>query len=107
MLSYYSHMMRGLSILAKKLFVELNMFNYIQDIIVVNEKEQTSFAHVSIDKVYDTIFSFLNSDDTIEEINIDGNKQLAAQLVYDIMHTMTTEYSNRNVRILLNGEILD
>lgn len=88
-----------------KIFIRLNMFAVNQDISFVDENNNLKqFASVPTDKVAEFASSFAVINN-IEEIELNGNISFAQQIIYDLNEIFKTEYYNRNVRILLNGEV--
>lgn len=91
--------------MAKIMYVGLNMFSFKQDIFV--REDDNSIKHlisVPLDKLGETICNYLTDED-IGTIEINGNEEYSNQLLYDLNYLLTTAYSERNVRVLLNGEV--
>ena len=90
-----------------KVYVGLNMFSLVQDIIFIGDNEQPKYmANAPTDKLGELV-SNLAINNNVEEIDIDGNPLFAQQVIYDIQNILTTQYDKRNVRINLNGKIFN
>ena len=102
MLSCYSHMTRGLSILAK-LLVNINMFSLNQNIFIEEHGEIKPVASVPMDQISDLIITFKD----VEEIEIDGNQKFIEKIGMEVLEKYKQKYSNSNVRFKLNGKVFN
>ena len=90
-----------------KLFIELDMFNFNQNIILYDgDKDPVFLARVPVEKVSEIAIGHID-ECNIDEIEIDGNRNFAQRVVSDLQNDLKTRYSNRNVRIKINGEVLN
>ena len=91
----------------KRIVIKLNMFILNQEISLINadnDKEITNTISVPIDKIDDTIEEFVQTNN-IDEIYVEGNKKFAKAIINDLQSILTYKYSEKKVRIYLNGKI--
>jgi len=86
-----------------KVYIGLNMFSLVQDIIFVNENNEPKYmSNAPTDRVGELAANIAISNNA-DEIEIDGNTAFAQQIIYDLTNVLKTQYADRNVRIKLNG----
>ena len=91
-----------------KLFIQTDMFNINQSVFLIQNDVIVSTTKVPLDQFKDLpIFNLEREKDSIDEININGNQKFIEKIGYDIISNLKNNYSNRQVRIKLNGEIFN
>lgn len=93
--------------MAKKLCVNINMFDLNQDVFVAENEEIKHIASVPIDRLSEIVYSLAGVNDGVEEIEINGNQEYIQPVGYEILEGLNKLYSEKNVRVYLNGEILN
>lgn len=93
--------------MAKKLLVNINMFTIDQDVFEADDDNIKHIASVPIDRIGEIIYSLANAKDSIEEIEIDGNQDYIQKVGFEVLEGLEKLYSNKNVRVKLNGEVFN
>ena len=94
--------------MAKKIFTKINMFDIDQQIFMADEnKDIKLIASPSIENVKDILFSLMETDNSVEEVEFNGNEKYIKAIGNGILNELVKKYSDRNVRILINGKILN
>lgn len=93
--------------MAKKLLININMFSFDQDVFETDGDSVKHIASVPIDQINEMVYSFVNTKESIEEIEIDGNQDFIQKIGYEILEGLEKIYSNKNVRVKLNGEVFN
>ena len=86
-----------------KLFVNINMFTLNQRVLLVRDNSATVIASPPLDQMREVLDAALDQY-KVSEINFAGNENYIKEF---ILYTLKTKYSDRNVRILVNGKILN
>ena len=89
-----------------KIVVNINMFDVSQKVYYIQNDRQIKTISVPLAELVNFILHNEQWNKDIEEIDIEGNKDFIKKIGYDFITGFKTQYSNRNVRILTNGEIL-
>lgn len=93
--------------MAKKLIVKINMFSINQSIYTIDENSKIKIiSDIPLDKLSDYIYSITGSDE-IEEIELDGPEAYIQKYGFDILENLSQNYSNRKVKVKLNGEVFN
>lgn len=79
------------------------MFTLNQRILLVRDSSATVIASPPLDQVKEVLDAALDQY-KISEINFAGNENYIKDF---ILYALKTKYSDRNVRILVNGKILN
>ena len=93
--------------MAKKLLININMFAIDQDVFEADGDNLKHIASVPIDRISEMIYSLANAKDGIEEIEIDGNQDYIQKVGLEVLEGLEKLYSNKNVRVKLNGEVFN
>ena len=91
--------------MAKKLLININMFRVNQDVYEIDGDHANYLASLPLDEVSRAVYAFGNGD--IEEVEVDGNTDFIQKIGYEIIDELNKYYSDRNVRVKLNGEIFN
>ena len=89
-----------------KICVKVEMFSMNQDIYIADNGEVKHIATVPMDRVGEMVFSLAGTHN-IDEVEINGNTEYIQQIGYDILDGMEKFYSNKNVRVKLNGKVFN
>lgn len=92
--------------MAKKLCINVHMFDMNQDIFIAENGAIEKLASVPANEIGNTVYSIAKSKD-IEEIEVNGNQNFIQQIGYEILEELEKLYSNENVRVKLNGEVFN
>lgn len=92
--------------MAKKIFTKINMFDLNQQVFLADGEDIKLISTPTMAEMKGLIFSLLDSN-TIQELEFDGNEKYIQAVGMDILEDLTKKYSNRNVRILINGKIFN
>lgn len=83
------------------------MFNLNQPIFLADtESDIKMVAQPEIFQVGDTLFALME-ENTIDEIEFNGNEKYIHSIGEEWVKNLKSKYSNRNVRITINGEIFN
>lgn len=94
--------------MAKKLLVIINLFAIDQDVFEADgDNNLKHIASVPIDRIGEMIYSLAGAKDGIEEIEIDGNQDYIQKVGFEVLEGLEKLYSNKNVRVKLNGEVFN
>ena len=88
--------------MAKKLLININMFDRYSPIYYVEDDQPIRVTTVPIDELVNYVLYNDRWNTGIEEIEIDGNKNFIQKI-----GQWQSKFSNRNVRILINGEVFN
>lgn len=92
--------------MAKKLFIKIDMFNLNQDVLLTQDNDIEKIASVPIDSVGKIVCS-LAGEKNVEEIEIDGNQEYIQKVGLEVLEGLENYYTDRNVRIKLNGKVFN
>lgn len=94
--------------MAKKLLININMFDRYSPIYYVEDDQPIRVTTVPIDELVKYVLYNDRWNTGIEEIEIDGNKNFIQKIGQDFINEWQSKFSNnRNVRIVLNGEVFN
>ena len=94
--------------MAKKLLININMFDRYSPIYYVEDDQPIRVTTVPIDELGNYVLYNDRWNTGIEEIEIDGNKNFIQKIGQDFINEWQSKFSNnRNVRIVLNGEVFN
>lgn len=93
--------------MAKKLCVNIDMFTINQNIFIADDDKVKLIASVPVDRVGEIVYSLAGAKDGIEEIEIDGNQDYIQKVGFEVLEGLEELYSNKNVRVKLNGEVFN
>ncbi len=93
--------------MAKKLLININMFDRYSPIYYVEDDQPIRVTTVPIDELVNYVLYNDRWNTGIEEIEIDGNKNFIQKIGQDFINEWQSKFSNRNVRILINGEVFN
>lgn len=83
------------------------MFNLYQTVSVVKNGEMQKPTQVPLTDLRSTIHQYLDTTD-IEEIDFVGHKTFITRFASELSEDLKVlKYSNRNVRILIDGEVFN
>ena len=83
------------------------MFSMSQSIYKVSDDgEMENIAATSIDNIPEAVSVLMESFD-VDEIELDGPGKFIEKCGYDILEELKQNYTNKNVRINLNGTLLN
>lgn len=83
------------------------MFDMYQQIYYIENDNVTRTTTAMTDNLADFILYNERWNKDVDEIEIDGNKAFIKKIGQDILTKFNNQFSNRNVRILINGEVLN
>ena len=91
-----------------KIVVGINMFSLNQYIYELHEDGQVeTVAATPIDRLAEAVYSLVGTREDIEEIELDGPTEYIQKYGFEILEGLAQNYSNRNVRISLNGKVFN
>lgn len=90
-----------------KIVVSVNMFDMYQTIYYVENDKPTKVTSVMTDNIVNFILYNDQWNKGVDEIEIDGNKHFVKKIGNDLVTEFQRQFSNRNVRILINGEVFN
>ncbi len=93
--------------MAKKLLVNINMFAFDQSVFEIDGDTVKQIASIPINQIGEMVYSLANTEDGIEEIEIDGNQNYIQKVGIEVLEKLTKLYSDKNVRVKLNGEVFN
>lgn len=94
--------------MAKKLLININMFDRYSPIYYVEDDQPIRVTTVPIDELVNYVLYNDRWNTGIEEIEIDGNRNFIQKIGQDFINEWQSKFSNnRNVRIVLNGEVFN
>ena len=94
--------------MVKKVMIHMNMFSLNQAIYLSHEDGKIEvMENIPTDELSKTIYNLVGPDNQIEEIELDGPSSYIQKYGFDILEGLEKNYSDRNVRIYLNGEIFN
>ena len=94
--------------MAKKLLININMFDRYQPIYYIEDNKPIRTTTVLMDELVNYILYNDQWNTGIEEIEIDGNKNFIQKIGQDFINEWQNKFSNNsNVRIVLNGEVFN
>lgn len=93
--------------MAKKLCVNISMFDFNQDVFMTDGEIIKHVASVPMERLSEIIYSLTGTEDGIEEIEINGNQEYIQPVGYEILEGLNKLYSDKNVRVYLNGEVFN
>ena len=89
-----------------KLYISIALFDLYQDIFLVTKDSVNLYSKVTMEDIPELVYSALSKDDfSIDEIELHGNPEYCEKTGYEIESLIKQRYSDRNVRISINGEI--
>ncbi len=91
--------------MAKKIFTKISMFDLNQQIFISDGNEIKMVANPPMEKVRETLFALMEPD--VEEVEFNGNEKYIKAIGNNLLNDLIIKYSDRNVRVLLNGKILN
>ena len=94
--------------MAKKLVVGINMFSMNQSIYELHEDGKVDIvAATALDRLGEAVCSLIDSSNEIEEIELDGPTEYIEKYGFEILEELAKNYSDRNVRLNLNGKVFN
>ena len=95
--------------MAKNLLINFNLFDANQKIYLLDTENQTATTLISSVPVNEinNVIGGLISTENIEGIDLRGHEQYIAEFGNSVLNELVKKYSDRNVRIYLNGEIFN
>lgn len=90
-----------------KVVINVNMFDMYQQIYYIDNNNITRTTTVMTDNLVDYILYNDQWNKDVDEIEIDGNKSFIQKIGRDFIKKWQSQFSNRNVRILINGEVFN
>lgn len=87
--------------------INVNMFDVHQSIYLIENEKPVKTTSVPLNELVDFVLGNEQWNKNIEEIEIDGNKNFIQKIGYDFKTSIQKQFSNRNVRILINGEVFN
>ena len=91
--------------MAKKLFVQLNLFSEGQFVwLAENDIDIKPIRVGKLDNLNDIIINKIKDDD-VEEVIFDGINSYAEGFAENILNDISTKYVNKNVKIYINDEL--
>lgn len=91
--------------MAHKAIINVNMFDLYQMVYLVDDNNKPVKSMSVL--LGDLVNYVLYKEKDINEIEIDGNKNFIQKIGLDFLTECNKNYSNRNVRIILNGEVFN
>ena len=91
--------------MAKKIFTKISMFDLNQQIFLADGDNITMVANPPMENVKETLFALMEPD--IEEVEFNGSEKYIKAIGNEIINELVRKYSDRNVRVLINGKILN
>jgi len=93
--------------MAKKLIVKINMFSINQSIYTIDENSKIKIiSDIPLNKLSEYVYDITSSED-IEEIELDGPEAYIQKYGFDILENLSQNYSDRKVKVKLNGEVFN
>ena len=93
--------------MAKKLIVKINMFSINQSIYTIDENSKIKIiSDIPLNKLSEYVYDITSSED-IEEIELDGPETYIQKYGFDILENLSQNYSDRKVKVKLNGEVFN
>lgn len=92
--------------MAKKLFVQLNLFSKGQFIWIAEDDKIKPLRLGNSDNLCDVIVDKITSED-IEELIFDGVSSYAKGFAETILNDISTKYANKDVKIYINDELFN
>ena len=93
--------------MAKKLCVKINMFDANQEIFIAEDDDKIKhIASAPMDRISELAYSLAGKKE-VDEIEVDGSKDLIQQIGMEILEGLEKFYSDKKVRIKLNGEVFN
>lgn len=90
-----------------KIVINVNMFDMYQQIYYIENDNVTRTTTAMTNNLADFLVANERWNKDVDEIEIDGNKTFIQKIGQDILTKFNSQFSNRNVRILINGEIFN
>ena len=93
--------------MAKKIFVKISMFDLNQPIFLADtEADIKMVAQPEIWQIENTLFALMENN-PIDEIEFNGNEKYIQSIGEEWVKNLKSKYSNRNVRISINGKVFN
>ena len=90
-----------------KLVIGVSMFSMSQNIYKVDGDKIENLAATALEQIPQAVSTLLGNFDDIEEIELDGPSKYIEKYGYDILSELEKNYANKNVRVNLNGTLLN
>ena len=90
-----------------KLVIGVSMFSMSQNIYKVDGDKIENLAAAALEQIPQAVSTLLGNFDDIEEIELDGPSKYIEKYGYDILSELEKNYANKNVRVTLNGTLLN
>ena len=95
--------------MAKNLLINFNLFDANQIIYLLDTENQTAttlISSVPVNEISNVIGGLIQTEG-IEGIDLRGHEQYIVEFGNSVLNELVKKYSDRNVRIYLNGEIFN
>ena len=84
------------------------MFEMNQSIFLADSNDDIQLiSQVPLNEIPSILFSLLNDNNDIEEIEFRGNRDFITPTTETTLKNLKSKYSNRNVRISINGKVFN
>lgn len=84
------------------------MFEMNQSIFLADSNNDIQLiSQVPLNEIPSVLFSLLNDNDDIEEIEFRGNRDFITPITETTLKDIKSRYSNRNVRVNINGKVFN
>ena len=93
--------------MAKTLLVSINLFDFNQTVCVFDNTQMYKRFSVPMEELEDAICSLVSTENNIEDINIEGQQDFIQTIGNELLTRFNQNYSNMNVRIILNGKVFN
>ena len=83
------------------------MFDMYQTVYYVENDKPTKVTSIMTDNIVNFVLRNEHWSKDVDEIELDGNKHFVQKIGKDLITELQSKFSNRNVRILINGEVFN
>lgn len=83
------------------------MFDMYQTVYYVENDKPTKVTSIMTDNIVNFVLHDEHWSKDVDEIELDGNKHFVQKIGKDLITELQSKFSNRNVRILINGEVFN
>ncbi len=90
-----------------KIIVNVNMFDMYQTVYYIANDKPTKVTSVMTNNIVNFVLNDEHWSKDVDEIELDGNKHFVQKIGQALITELQSKFSNRNVRILINGEVFN
>lgn len=90
-----------------KIMINVNMFDMYQTVYYIENDKPTKVTSIMTNNIVNFVLHDEQWSKNVDEIELDGNKHFIEKIGNDLITELQTKFSNKNVRILINGEVFN